>query len=176
MTHPWLDRLSSFELAVCQRCNQRAELLPTQQFYRVISRLGDGVFWYLLMALLPALLGNIGLITALHMLLTGGLSLGVYKVIKGRTSRPRPCDAHPVIRRHAPALDQYSFPSGHTMHAVGFTLVLALHLPSLALLVAPFAALVAMSRLVLGLHYPSDVAAGAVIGAAMALISYLALF
>ena len=53
MTHPWLDRLSSFELALCQRCNQRAELLPTQQFYRVVSRLGDGVFWYLLMALLP---------------------------------------------------------------------------------------------------------------------------
>jgi undecaprenyl-diphosphatase len=62
------------------------------------------------------------------------------------------------------------------MHAVGFTLVLGLHMPLLALLVAPFAALVAMSRLVLGLHYPSDVLAGALIGAGMALATHMTLF
>jgi len=173
---PWLDHLSSYEIGLCLRCNRRAELLPTQSFYRAISRLGDGVFWYLLMTLLPALFGAAGLLTALHMLLTGGLSLGLYKLLKRGTSRPRPCDAYPVIHRHAPALDQYSFPSGHTMHAVGFTLALGLHFPLLAALVTPFAGLVAMSRLVLGLHYPSDVLAGAVIGASMALLTYTLLF
>lgn len=176
MTRLWLDRLSSYELGLCQRCNQRAELLPTLHFYRIISRLGDGVFWYLLMALLPALFGSSGLLAALHMLLTGGLSLAVYKLLKRGTSRPRPYQAHAAIQRHGPALDQYSFPSGHTMHAVGFTVALGLHLPLLALLVTPFAGLVAMSRLVLGLHYPSDVLAGALIGSGVALASYLLLF
>lgn len=172
----WLDRLSGYEMGLCLRCNRRADLLPTQSFYRAVSRLGDGLFWYLLMTLLPALFGTAGLVTSLHMLLTGGLSLALYRLLKQGTSRPRPCDAHPAIQRHAPALDQYSFPSGHTMHAVGFALVLALHLPVVALLVSPFAALVAMSRLVLGLHYPSDVLAGALIGISMALLSHLWLF
>ena len=174
--HLWLDRLSAYEVGLCRRCNQRAELLATQAFYRTVSRLGDGVFWYLLMILLPALYGSEGLLTALHMLLTGGLSLALYKLLKQGTTRARPCDAYPIIRRHAPALDQFSFPSGHTMHAVGFTLVLGLHLPLLAALVAPFAGLVAMSRLVLGLHYPSDVLAGALIGTTMALLTNTLLF
>jgi undecaprenyl-diphosphatase len=172
----WLDRLSAYEVGLCQRCNRRAELLSTQTFYRVISRLGDGVFWYLLMTLLPALYGSEGLLTALHMLLTGGLSLALYKLLKQGTTRARPCDTYPGIHRHAPALDRYSFPSGHTMHAVGFTLALGLHLPLLAALVAPFAGLVAMSRLVLGLHYPSDVLMGALIGVTMALLTNLMLF
>jgi len=174
--HSWLDRLSSYEVGLCLRCNRRADLLTTQAFYQAVSRLGDGVFWYLLMALLPALYGNQGLLTALHMLLTGGLSLGLYKLLKHGTGRLRPCDSHPSIHRHAPALDRFSFPSGHTMHAVGFTLAMGLHLPLLATLVAPFAGLVAMSRLVLGLHYPSDVAAGALIGAGMAVCTHQLLF
>ena len=173
---PWLDHLSSYEIGLCLRCNRRAELLTTQSFYRAVSRLGDGVFWYLLMALLPALFGTSGLLAALHMLFTGTLSMAVYKLLKQGTSRARPCDAYPAIHRHAPALDQYSFPSGHTMHAVGFSLALGLHFPLLAAMVAPFAGLVAMSRLVLGLHYPSDVLAGAIIGASMALLTYGMLF
>jgi undecaprenyl-diphosphatase len=172
----WLDRLSNHELALCQHCNRRAEWLPTQQFYRVVSRLGDGIFWYLLMMLLPALFGTQGLTVSLHMLLSAGLSLALYKLLKQGTVRPRPCDRHPVIHRHAPALDQYSFPSGHTMHAVGFTVVIGLHLPGLALMLLPFTALIALSRLVLGLHYPSDVLAGGAIGASMALLTHALLF
>jgi undecaprenyl-diphosphatase len=171
-----LDRLSSHELAFCQRCNRRAEWLATQQFYRVISRLGDGIFWYLLMMLLPTILGTRGLSISLHMLLSAGLALAVYKLLKQGTGRARPCDSYPVIHRHAPALDQYSFPSGHTMHAVGFTVVIGLHQPVLALMLLPFTALIALSRMVLGLHYPSDVLAGAAIGASMALLTHAILF
>lgn len=171
-----LERLSSHDLAVCLRCNRRAEWLPTQQFYQVVSRLGDGIFWYLLMMLMPALFGTQGLTIALHMLLSAGLSLAIYKLLKQGTGRARPCDRHPAIRRHAPALDRYSFPSGHTMHAVGFTVVVASHLPALGLLLLPFTLLVALSRMVLGLHYPSDVLAGAAIGTTVALLSRNLLF
>ena len=65
-------------------------------------------------------------------------------------------------------LDEFSFPSGHTLHAVAFTLVALTYYPLLAWLLIPFSASVAASRVVLGLHYPSDVLAATVIGSALA--------
>ena len=72
-------------------------------------------------------------------------------------------------------MDLYSFPSGHTLHAVAFTLVALTYYPHLAWLLIPFASLVAMSRVILGLHYPSDVFAGALIGALLAWGSFMVL-
>ena len=74
------------------------------------------------------------------------------------------------IRQERP-LDEFSFPSGHTLHAVAFTLVALAHYPGLAPLLIPFAACVAASRVVLGLHYPSDVLAATVIGSVLAGLS-----
>jgi membrane-associated phospholipid phosphatase len=54
---------------------------------------------------------------------------------------------------------------------VGFTTLAVASFPELAWLLIPLAALIAASRVVLGLHYPSDVAAGALIGAALAVLS-----
>lgn len=51
-------------------------------------------------------------------------------------------------------LDEFSFPSGHTLHAVAFSLVAMAHYPVLAWALVPFTASVAVSRVVLGLHYP----------------------
>jgi undecaprenyl-diphosphatase len=64
----------------------------------------------------------------------------------------------------AAPLDQYSFPSGHTMHAVAFSIVATAHHPELAWMLGPFSSLIALSRMVLGLHYPTDVIAGALVG------------
>jgi undecaprenyl-diphosphatase len=67
-----------------------------------------------------------------------------------------------------PTLDQYSFPSGHTMHAVAFSMIATAHHPELAWVLAPLSCLIATSRILLGLHYPTDVLAGGVIGAYVA--------
>jgi undecaprenyl-diphosphatase len=168
-----LDQLSVLEAPLCRVANQRGEHLETQRFYAVISRLGDGIFWYLAMILLPALFGQAGALVSAQMLAVGLASLAIYKTLKHLTGRRRPCETFPDIRRHAPMLDLYSFPSGHTMHAVGFTAVVAGHYPELALLIAPFAMLIASSRLVLGLHYPSDVIIGGMIGGTAAWSSFL---
>jgi undecaprenyl-diphosphatase len=54
---------------------------------------------------------------------------------------------------------------------VAFSIVAISHYPSLALLLVPFTACVALSRVVLGLHYPSDVLAALAMGSALATIS-----
>jgi undecaprenyl-diphosphatase len=102
------------------------------------------------------------------MALTGLAGLLIYKWLKARTSRPRPFMVSENIIRRVPPLDEYSFPSGHTLHAVAFSLVLLSHLPGWFWVVVPFSVLVAASRPVLGLHYPSDVLAGALVGALVA--------
>lgn len=170
-----LHQLSILEAPWCRAASLRADHLETQRFFAFVSRLGDGMFWYLVMALLPVFYGRTGLYVALQMLAVGIASLLIYKALKQLTGRQRPCVAFPDIRRHAPMLDRYSFPSGHTMHAVGFSAVLLARFPELGIVIAPFALLVACSRLVLGLHYPSDVLAGALIGAMVAWASFLPL-
>ena len=92
----------------------------------------------------------------------------MYRQLNHRLVRERPFISYASIQSGTAPLDRYSFPSGHTLHAVSFTLIATTHVPQLALLLVPFAVLVAASRVVLGLHYPTDVLAGAAIGAAIA--------
>lgn len=128
------------------------------------SRLGNGPLWVALIVLLPLVGGRSGAACALQMAGVGLLNLAIYRYIKRRTCRPRPFVACPGIRARTAALDDFSFPSGHTLHAVAFAIVLGYHVPLAAWIAGPFALLVAASRMVLGLHYPSDVAVGAAIG------------
>lgn len=129
-----------------------------------ISRLGDGMLWYALILSLPWWGGPSGLTSALYLAALGLVNLVFYKGLKHAVARPRPYVSCPDIRACAHSLDEFSFPSGHTMHAVSFSLVLAHYHPALAVWLWAFTLLVALSRVVLGLHYPSDVAIGAAIG------------
>jgi undecaprenyl-diphosphatase len=120
---------------------------------------------------MPLLDTERGLGVAIQMLATGGVGLATYKLLKKKLVRERPFIGLIGIECVMPPLDRYSFPSGHTLHAVLFTILAVSHLPALAFVLVPFAALVAMSRVVLGLHYPSDVLVGAALGAGLALLS-----
>jgi undecaprenyl-diphosphatase len=161
------------ELATCLLFNRLNHRRLISRLFSVVSRLGDGVLWYSIMLILPFVYPENGWWVSTQMILTGLLSLGLYKILKTRTERERPCSFSSQILQGMPALDKYSFPSGHTMHAVGFSWILLTYYPELALLVLPFTLLVALSRLVLGLHYPSDVLAGALIGSTIANIVIL---
>lgn len=163
-----LRRIEHADLALCLRCNRVSRHPFWRDFFRAVSRLGDGVFWYVLMAMLPLAYGNAAWPTVARMAVAGVLALGAYKWLKARTARPRPYQVYSAIAAAAPALDRFSFPSGHTLHAVSFSLVAIAGFPGLAPVLLPFVALVALSRPVLGLHYPSDVLAGALVGAGVA--------
>jgi len=171
VTAAFLRRCDVAELDWCLKINRWARNAGVRRLFAVVSRLGDGVFWYALMILLPLIYGSAGLIPALTMLITGAVGVLSYRWLKRHLVRERPYVAHAAVHCATRPLDRYSFPSGHTLHAVAFTVIATHFFPELALLLLPFAALVALSRVVLGLHYPSDVAAGGAIGLVLALAS-----
>jgi|SRR5689334_14284258 len=157
-------RVADCDLALCGALNTISRRARVRRFFVLVSRLGDGPFWYIWMLLLPLLYGSNGMASSLLMLKLGVLNYVIYKIIKQSTGRARPCAVAAGIEVGAAPLDQYSFPSGHTMHAVAFSIAAVSHHGELAILLVPFAALVALSRMILGLHYPTDVIAGAAIG------------
>lgn len=162
------ERAARWDDAIAFKLNRASLYTWLRAPFQVTSRLGDGVFWYAIM--LALLLGAQAdaVPAVVHMIVTGLVCTALYKWIKRKTVRPRPFEAHPGIVRFDPPLDHYSFPSGHTLHAVAFTLVGVAYYPWLAWLTVPFSLLVALSRVVLGLHYPSDILAGAFLGSLVA--------
>ena len=165
------SRLADAEHGWCLRANRVCARVGARRYFTFVSRLGDGPFWYALMLALVVLDGMDGLRASLHLALTGVVALALYTGLKRWTRRPRPFAADLRIRAWVAPLDEYSFPSGHTLHAMAFSLVAVAHYPALAWLLLPFAISVAASRVVLGLHYPSDVLAATAIGGGLAGLS-----
>jgi undecaprenyl-diphosphatase len=160
----FVARVDAAELGICRTLNALSGRPPVRRTFQLVSRLGDGVLWYALLLALPLLRGRAGVRPALSMALIGIIGVLLYKVLKQTLVRERPFITHRGISLHGAPLDRYSFPSGHTLHAVAFTWQAVAHFPELGWVLVPFTSLVAASRVVLGLHYPTDVLAGAAIG------------
>lgn len=165
------DRLDELEQALCRFFNHMGDRRYIEKCFATISRLGNGVFWYGLMIIVPILDSANGIIASLHMATVALACLALYKFLKGRLVRQRPYLKWNNIRCGTAPLDLYSFPSGHTLHAVAFTVVALAYYPILTPLLVSMSLLIALSRVILGLHYPSDVLVGALIGATVALCS-----
>jgi undecaprenyl-diphosphatase len=159
------------ELRWCLSLNRFGARPPVLRVFGFASRLGDGPAWYALIALLPAFFGASAAAASLHLGLTALANIVLYRTLKGWTRRPRPYRRHGAIKAHIAPLDEFSFPSGHTLHAVTMTMLATWYFPVLAVVLVPFALAVAASRVLLGLHYPSDVLAAAAIGGVVAWIS-----
>lgn len=143
------------------------------------TRLGDGWIW---------------LFTGLALMAKGGpcwraLALGAIAasvgntllvVLKRRFRRRRPCDYglagdYGVGRPTPFAFDEFSFPSGHTINAFSIGIAISLALPVVLPVALLFAFSIATSRVVLGMHFVSDVLAGALIGALVGTSTFLLL-
>ena len=143
------------------------------------TRLGDGWLW-LATALLLAASGDRGLRVLSAVALSAGFANALLVCVKGRFRRPRPSerakarhfDVGPLVWFPS---DRFSFPSGHALNAFAIGSVVALAFPFAALPVLAVAGSVAASRVVLGLHWLSDVLAGALAGLLIGTSVWLAL-
>jgi membrane-associated phospholipid phosphatase len=100
-------------------------------------------------------------------------AVGVSKLLKDQIERPRPYETYPFIQNYY-IPDSYSMPSGHTTAAFVTATNLTLHYPKWYVAVPAFtyASAIGYSRMHLGVHYPSDVAAGVGIGMASAFVTH----
>ena len=133
------------------------------------TRGGDGWLWYA-MALVVALYGGpqrIPALTAVALAVASGIA--VFLVMKRTIRRKRPCALEPHCWTTLLPPDQFSFPSGHTITAFAVAGSLGSFYPAMQMGLYFCAASVAASRILLGLHFLSDVFAGIVIGWALAL-------
>src|SRR3977135_2483067 len=149
-----LERLRLWDQALCIRFNYAVRIASVCRALRIVSRLGDGVFWYSLMLALLAVDGARAFAPVARMAATGLVCTLLYKWLKTKTSRPPPVAVETAVRAGADPLDPFSFPSGHTLHAVAFSVVAIAFYPMLAWLLVPFTVLMAISTAWEAIHQP----------------------
>src|SRR5579864_6135042 len=131
------------------------------------TRIGDGWLWYGLAGIL-LIAGGPNRFAAVSVAASAALAgVVVFKGLKKISHRPRPCHLEPHCWSKVLPPDRFSFPSGHTMTAFSIALVLGYFYPSLQAPLLFLAVSIGVSRIVLGMHFVSDVLAGMVLGAAL---------
>ncbi len=150
------------------RLMRRVNRWPAPRWFRAFmilaTRMGDGWLWYASgIAVLVcgghsrfAAIGSAGLAA-----LAG---IGIFVLLKRVSRRKRPCELEPHCWASILPPDQFSFPSGHTITAFAITMTLGSFYPDFQLGLLLIAVSIAASRIMLGMHFLSDVLAGSVIG------------
>lgn len=127
---------------------------------KIMTKIGDGYVWAVIcivVAIINPKVGGAIIIASLTQII-------VQQIVKHIFCRERPYIAHDDIFYIIPPPDKFSFPSGHT--AAAFVMVFAIFhfYPLFFGLILVVACLIAISRVYLGLHYPSDILGGIILG------------
>lgn len=138
----------------------------------VMTRSGDGWLWYSV-GLILLLYGGPHKFGALGAGMTASAcGILLFRLLKGASRRQRPCEIEPHCWSSILPPDKYSFPSGHSITAFSVATTLGLFYPVLQLPLLAAAVLIAASRIVLGMHFLSDVLAGTALGVALGFASF----
>lgn len=142
---------------------------------RWVTWTGDGPLY----VLVPLALAIADLDRALALLVACAAAFTVERVLyaslKHTLRRPRPFERIAGVRALVTPPDRFSFPSGHTSAAFLVAVLVGSLFPVAALPLLAWAAAVGASRVCLGVHYPSDVLAGALLGGVIGRMAFLLL-
>jgi undecaprenyl-diphosphatase len=128
------------------------------------TRGGDGWIWYVLGGLILVFGGEAGAWAVAASTLAVALGIVLFLWAKRVTGRRRPCHIEPHCWSKLLPPDRFSFPSGHTITAFAAVTPLMPVYPELNAGLGFVALSIAASRIVLGMHFLSDVVAGAALG------------
>jgi undecaprenyl-diphosphatase len=168
-----LSYIAAQDLSLMHRVNRWRAPRWIRLWMVCATRGGDGWLWYLMSAALlvwggPRRFQAIGAAG-----LACGVGIAAFLWMKRFTGRRRPCALVPHCWATLLPPDQFSFPSGHTITAFAVSTPLMLFYPDLMLGLLFCAASVALSRILLGMHFLSDVIVGAILGCALGYASFV---
>ncbi len=168
---PLLTSLNAFDTRMFLWCVNSRHQRSLAKTARLVSRTGDGYLQIILPVLLALFTGASGQSLLLCTLLAFSIQLPIYWVLKNSFQRRRPPDAIPSFASTITAHDKFSFPSGHTAAATLLAALVYLHYGAIASPLIVWAGFVGASRVLLGVHFPTDILAGVVLGLSVASIS-----
>ncbi|HXX46514.1 MAG TPA: phosphatase PAP2 family protein [Candidatus Acidoferrales bacterium] len=158
------------------RLMRRVHRWRAPRWFRILmimaTRGGDGWLWYGLGLILLVYGGEhrFAAIGAAGSAVVTGICL--FQGLKRTSRRKRPCELEPHCWASVLPPDKYSFPSGHTITAFAVAVSVSLFYPFLLFYLLVVALLIAASRIILGLHFLSDVLAGSAIGVTLGFASH----
>ena len=159
-----LSNIHSLDVVMFLWMTRRKHLLLWAQWCRYLSHTADGFAYPLIGLICWYRGGHQGQALVFTMVLAFALERPLYLLLKKGLKRNRPAAALPNFNSFIIPSDQFSFPSGHTSGAFAIATGLALYFPQFAYVAYLWAALIGFSRVTLGVHFPSDTLAGALMG------------
>jgi undecaprenyl-diphosphatase len=159
--------ISAGDRKIMHRVNRWTPPLWVRRWMVWASRAGDGWGWVLLGVGIVLLGGDRRFAALMAGLLSVGSGQIIFNILKRVTGRARPCATETNCWATLLPPDRFSFPSGHTITAFAVAVPIGMYYPSLLCILLFCALSVAASRILLGLHYLSDVWAGIAIGCAL---------
>jgi len=164
----WLQSLYQYDLRMLLWFMHTRHRQVWVALARAFSRSGDGVLQVLLPGLLWLLDREHGGALFAATALAFAVERPLYWLLKNSFQRRRPPEAIPCFRSVITASDRFSFPSGHTAAAFLLATLTTEHYGALALPLYLWSGAVGLSRVVLGVHFPTDIVAGALLGSGIA--------
>ena len=147
------------------------ERLGLYRIARILSFTGDGYTYVIIAALALAMAPSAGQALLVVGCLAFAIELPLYFLLKKVFKRRRPYDADPSVAQiHNPS-DEFSFPSGHTTAGFMVAYLVCHFFPWALIPMYIWASLIGMSRVILRVHFVSDIIAGMLLGTALAYFS-----